>query len=126
MFKNVTTTYAIENLIGATVSGPYPDKKFAIDEANKWFALYREGVTVKDTKSGKVVHEIKYDINEIEQRGLEITRKIDANAKIVGIKARPTGDLNVYAAQIWNEAIEAAAELANSWEQGCEIRNLKK
>ena len=27
----------------------------------------------------------------------------------VGIKAKPTGDLNVYAKEVWNEAIEAAA-----------------
>ena len=57
--------------------------------------------------------------------GLEITRKIDANAKIVGIKARPTGDLNVYATQIWNEAIEAAAKVAEI-NSAANIRKLKK
>ena len=58
----------------------------------------------------------------------------DANS--VGIKARPTGSLNVYANEVWNEAIEAAAKIADKdtrtdqagYEFGpaIEIRKLKK
>ncbi len=59
MFRsNVTTTYAIKNLIGATISGPYPDRAYAIAEANKWFALYKENVKVQDTKTNEVIYEI--------------------------------------------------------------------
>ena len=58
MFRKVGTTYAIKNLIGDTVSGPYPDKNYAIVEANKWFAIYRENVKVEDTKTKEIIYEI--------------------------------------------------------------------
>lgn len=31
----------------------------------------------------------------------------------VGIKARPTGSLNIYAVEVWNEAIEAAIAICD-------------
>lgn len=58
MFKNMSTTYVIKNLINVTVSGPYPDKQFTINEANKWFALYKENVKVEDTKTKEIIYEI--------------------------------------------------------------------
>ena len=50
----------------------------------------------------------------------------DANS--VGIKARPTGSLNVYANEVWNEAIEACLKIALEWDDmaAYEIRKLKK
>jgi hypothetical protein len=60
MWKNTdTTTYAIiDKSSDKTVSGPYPNVDYAMNEANKFYALYHMQCTVKETKTNRIVYEV--------------------------------------------------------------------
>lgn len=60
MFKNPnTTTYSLINkATEKSVSGPFDDMNYAMNEANKWYAIYNMKCKVIEFKTGRIIYEI--------------------------------------------------------------------
>lgn len=59
MFKNARNTFKVVNKnTDETVAGPFDDATYAMNETNKWYALYNIKCKVVEVQTNRFVYEI--------------------------------------------------------------------
>ncbi len=62
MFKSSINTYKLINKsTDKTVAGPFDNKNYAMNEANKWYALYNIKCKIIEVQTDRLVYEIPGD-----------------------------------------------------------------